>query len=487
MQTYGLSRQTIIEQATPYRNMIERSMHHILHDGSVGHFSERHIQCIWFDPALRPKHLISKSGEEVIVLDPGRWNREAGPDFLDASLLIKPAQRRLQGDIEIHVHPADWERHAHADDPRYQRVIAHITFFPGLASPAKLPPGTIEVSLETALRKNTAFRMESIDTSAYPFAARIPECACGMLLKEHTCIDPTTLLHAAGCYRFEQKIHAMTRALQHNHIDNILYHKTMATLGYKQHTKAFARLAAQVPLETLQCHPPLAAYAILLGSAGLLPATLPPAAPEENHKFLRLLWDVWWKQQAATPAHEQIHWNGPAGRPDNQPARRLAAAAVLFATPQPWALIMKALRAPKQKQAIRHLFEPPDTLRFWLHHINIEHPAIKSARALMGNNRIAAWINNVILPLAAAAGTPIEQLQPLFMPEQQNAITRQTAARLLGRDHNPALYRASGLLQQGLIQIFQDFCCKGCADCALADALQQGTFRTKPGKAPLNR
>jgi hypothetical protein len=36
---------------------------------------------------------------------PGEWNLEAGPDFLNATLLLQPGARRVRGDVEVHVHP----------------------------------------------------------------------------------------------------------------------------------------------------------------------------------------------------------------------------------------------------------------------------------------------------------------------------------------------------------------------------------------------
>ena len=53
-------------------------------------YSERHLQCVWFDSSLRPGNLVTDTGEQVIVENPGRWNLEAGPDFLDAVLIIGP-------------------------------------------------------------------------------------------------------------------------------------------------------------------------------------------------------------------------------------------------------------------------------------------------------------------------------------------------------------------------------------------------------------
>ena len=50
--------------------------------------SERHVQAIWYDGALRPEGLRTADGAPVRVVDPGRWNLEAGPDFRDAVLEI---------------------------------------------------------------------------------------------------------------------------------------------------------------------------------------------------------------------------------------------------------------------------------------------------------------------------------------------------------------------------------------------------------------
>ena len=61
------------------------------------HWSERHLQCLWFDAHYRPAQFPLPGGETVAVLDPGEWNLEAGPDFINATLLIQPGARQLRG------------------------------------------------------------------------------------------------------------------------------------------------------------------------------------------------------------------------------------------------------------------------------------------------------------------------------------------------------------------------------------------------------
>ena len=97
-----------------------------MHDRFEYVLSERHVQAIWYDAALRPGDLRTSGGAKVRVVDPGRWNLEAGPDFRDAVLEIGTDRRRVRGDVEIHVHAADWTSHGHIGDPEYANVVAHV-------------------------------------------------------------------------------------------------------------------------------------------------------------------------------------------------------------------------------------------------------------------------------------------------------------------------------------------------------------------------
>ena len=143
------------------------------------HFSERHLQCVWADDELRPRALRTAQGECVEVESPGVWNLEAGPDFLGAALRLGPERRRVTGDVEIHIHPADWQAHGHGADPRYERVRFHVTFFPGAPAGLVLPPGVVALPLRDALAAQPRFAFESIDLATYPHGARSPTPPCG--------------------------------------------------------------------------------------------------------------------------------------------------------------------------------------------------------------------------------------------------------------------------------------------------------------------
>ncbi|MDE6810961.1 MAG: DUF2851 family protein, partial [Muribaculaceae bacterium] len=63
-------------------------------------------------------------GQTLRVCNPGRHNKDAGPDFCNARLVID--DREWIGDVEIHLKASDWFRHGHDKDAAYNSVILHI-------------------------------------------------------------------------------------------------------------------------------------------------------------------------------------------------------------------------------------------------------------------------------------------------------------------------------------------------------------------------
>lgn len=449
-------------------------------------WTERHLQCVWFDPAFRPPKLATSAGDALTVEEPGMWNREAGPDFVNATLRVSGrTERLLKGDVEVHIRPADWRRHGHERDPRYRNVVAHVTYFSGALPPHTLPPGAVAVSLKEGLSLNRGFAFDLIDVSSYPWPVRAVRPPCAEGFSRLTPEELGLFLDSAGERRMDLKSARMLATAGERDREQMLYEEVLAALGYKHNRMPFRLLARRVPLETLRLFAKgdaLRAYALLAGVSGLLPDRPATAWDAETKSFIRNVWDIWWKLQDHWSAHAlaRNEWRLAGVRPVNHPLRRLMAAAQLFANRVTLSSRLVSFVDPEHELFLNRLTAvfartPPDG--YWAHRVGFSAPRRESAVALIGEERATGIVVNVAIPFLASGGHLGGEHRDLLraLPaEHDNSLVRTTAKLLLGRDHNPALYRTA-LRQQGLIQIFQDFCLHDrsrCQSCPMPAALK---------------
>lgn len=450
-------------------------------------FCERHLQCIWADARLRPPLLQTVDGEAVRIESAGEWNTGPGPDFLRTTLLIGPDMRRVTGDVEIHVRPADWQRHGHSGDGRYRNVCAHVSYYPGTLPAAALPPGAAQIALRGALDAMPSFSFDNIDLMAYPVAARAEPPPCQAPMKAMAPSVRKAVLDAAGEGRLRRRAELLRTAMLEHGTGQVVYEEAMAALGYRHNKAPFRQLARVLPLEQLRelgRGDVVRTYALLMGCAGLLPdpTTGKKKWDKDTTDFIRRCWNEWWPEADVFAARKipRGDWVMAGMRPANRPERRLMAAAMWFAPTKglPEKLVdMAAQVTSPSVQGCMELFALPSP-PYWGNRLSFSTPPQKKAHALIGGSRAHALLLNLVLPAMAALGAQAAVWKPLLdalPPEESNELIRQTALRLFGPDHSPTLYR-SGLQRQGLIQIHHDFCLGDrtrCVVCPLPRTLDQ--------------
>lgn len=444
-------------------------------------YSERHVQGVWYDGRLRPDLLRTSDGEQVTVEDPGIWNLEAGPDFLGAVVRVDPGRRRIKGDVEVHIHPSGWTQHGHADDPRYDGVRIHVTYFPGTVKPGALPPGTVQLSLKRGLDASPWFSFESVDVGAYPYAARATRPPCATVFQTWSPDQRGAVLDAAGEERLRRKAKRLAARLEEIGPEQTIYEEVLTALGYKHNKTPFRRLAERLPVDELRRLSDgndLRAYALLAGTSGLLPDQLQSRWPEGTRRFMREVWDHWWKSRDALEGRilDRSAWRLAGVRPANHPLRRLRAASLLFGVgPEPASALVEA-RGP-DALGVAHRALEGLACPFWSNRLGLGGERRDEPTALLGASRIRAILTNTLVPYLAATGR-WPDLQPGYLDrlprEEPNRTVRVAAHQFFGPDHAPSLYR-SALRRQGLLQIFQDYCLNDrsrCADCPFPDALR---------------
>ncbi len=373
-------------------------------------------------------------GEPISIESPGDWNLEAGPDFLNAVLLVGKEQRRISGDLEIHIHPAGWKQHGHADDPRYTNVRFHVVYFQGPEI-----PGLVQIPLQETLAADPRFSFENIDITAYPYSIPDGDFPLHGMHPD----QKTDWLESAGEERLRLKAERFAFAMQSKDPDQLLWEELLAALGYKNNKAPFRKLATILPLARLRmfAQTPGNAYALLLGLSGLLPDNPDPAWDDATRKFIRSIWDFWWRQseELKEPSLNQSDWILAGIRPANHPVRRLMAAAHY------------AFQIPELARHEKRLAQFP--VNHWNTHMSWKSEC--KSTALVGTARANAIVTNILVPWRAATGDSRLDLKKL-PPEPSNSIIRQTAHTLFGPDHTSKVY-TSALARQGLIQIFHDY------------------------------
>ena len=257
-------------------------------------------------PIPRRANLATEDGRRLAVFSPGYWNEGAGPDFRNAEFAFGD-EPRVRGDVEIHVAASDWNRHGHADDPMYDRVLLHVVLHNDLgeATVAQRGRRIPQLALASRLSSDLGEILGSLDPDGYPRVGCGREGACCRSLR--ACGRDAQwvgrFLDIAGDERMLRKAERFAGLIEKSTPDDVLYEALMEVMGYSANRRAFKLLARAVPLRTLRKLVPadgdfrdtlLAVQALLFGAAGFLDAAEPPADPESARylKSLRAKWDA---------------------------------------------------------------------------------------------------------------------------------------------------------------------------------------------------
>jgi len=85
---------------------------------------EELLHFVWKNGLFSAKSLITLEGTVLEVIHPGEQNFHAGPDFFNARLRL--GRIVWAGNVEIHRHASDWNKHGHQLDPAYDNVVLHV-------------------------------------------------------------------------------------------------------------------------------------------------------------------------------------------------------------------------------------------------------------------------------------------------------------------------------------------------------------------------
>lgn len=416
--------------------------------------SEIELQARWFAGDFG-KLFRSTCGKEVQVVQFGTWNREVGPDFTDAAIRINGVDV-LRGSIEFDLGIRSWETHGHATNPAFEETVLHVflngskqAFFTRTLSHRNV----LQVQVDLARLRDS-------------FPANVP------LARPGRCQAPLRglaedrvngVLAGASRFRIQRKAARLRTIIDAHGRDEALFQELAAALGYKQNKLPFTLMAQRISLAALRAHPDNA-EALLFGVAGFLAATDLSLYENDTRGYVRGLWDRWWPQRDEMErlVLRPTLWRFTGARPLNHPQRRLGA---LAAIAREWPGLIKSLGTDEAASSTSD-FLLGITDPFWNRHYTLTSDPAPKEMALIGKSRVAEILANVVFPFLAAQGAEPWPDYEKLPAQLSNRRVETAVTRLFGDDPRRGQFMKTVAQQQGLLQIYEDFCLQDNSDCA---------------------
>lgn len=408
---------------------------------------EELLHFIWQYKLFHTHSLYSTDGERIDILDFGRYNYDAGPDFSMAKIKIN--QTILVGNIEIHVLSSDYIKHKHTTDARYKNIILHVVYEADKTL-ANIAFPTIELKhyLDEKTLEKYVYLMDTLSV--------VP---CQQL---YTSIDPIRFRMFAQklCFeRLEKKVLEVADLHSQCRGD---WNKTAiislsAYLGQNVNKEAFMRLLMSFDLRIISkyCKNKTKTEALLMGQSALLQSAY---IAKRKHPYIEQLKKEYQHLQALNELEtiQAIEWKFAKMRPVAFPTVRISQLAhLLFLYPNFFDEIILAFD-------IKNIYKQLDVQCHELWSPNQQEPIT------LGKSTIDIIIINAIVPLmfyyGKASGNEYYMDRALHILEslkaEENKITR--------------LYESIGfkietaLESQAVLTLKNQYCePKRCLNCAI--------------------
>lgn len=460
----------LAERYVRFRESVYSGLEEITLPGFSQPMNELDLQSLWFGGAFGSE-FASVDGKPVQVIDFGTWNSSAGPDFTGCT--VKIGSETLRGDIELDPDARDWERHAHGANPDYARVILHL-YLDGPEE--RFFTRTHEHRAITQICLSPAMLPDHVKPNRGLASARLGRCHTPLSSMESARIQ--SMLESAAQYRLERKSLKLHRCMEVHGREQTVFQALAQALGYRNNQQPFNILAQRLPVKKLRSLSDEARESLLFGVSGFLESVRYEDTLPDTRVYLRGLWENWWKQRDASQKwlqpQQALRWKLAGIRPGNHPQRRLGA---LTAMLKQWSQVSAPLLdAGRWTQAGWRETLLSLTHDFWSSHYTLLAEASAKPLALIGESRVQEMLANVAYPLLMPERTRLwaEYLElPALLDNQK---VRRAVTRLFGDSPQGPEFQKKLHHQQGLLQVYEDFCLEddsACADCPFPERLKE--------------
>jgi hypothetical protein len=421
---------------------------------------EEFLHYLWKYSLYDPEKLLDASGNKIHVVRSGEYNRDSGPDFFNARILVEGTL--WAGNIEIHTRSSHFDTHGHMNDPAFDNVILHVV--------AENDKKVFNTKGEEILTAEISFAPElyerylSLVNNPYIIACQDEVKGIDTFLVHHW-------LNALVIERLEIKAGSIAKVFKDtgNDWEETFYRVLSRYFGFRINTEPFEMLAAALPFRIIRKHADnlFQIEALLFGMAGMLEEGLfKDALHDEYYKNLIREYRILSAKYTLKPVHGWL-WKFSKLRPPNFPTVRISQLAAMLSVTG--GLFSKVMDAKCIKQ-LKEVFEVKAS-PYWDDHFIFGKKSRKSVKNT-GTQAVCIFLINAVIPVIFVYGKnrdnndicerALSFLEAL--PAEENTILEEWSEA--GIEAESALY------SQALIQLRNEYCKKRrCLECRLGSKL----------------
>jgi hypothetical protein len=418
---------------------------------------EDFLHYIWKFQNFNTVELVGTKGEQITVKSIGVHNQDAGPDFLNARVIIN--DREWAGNVEIHIKSSDWFAHKHEVDTNYESVILHVVH--EYDQPVKLKDGTEIPTLEL----KSIIPKTAIDN--YTSLLRETDwLACRNSIAD---IDSFTLKNWIDRLLFERleaKLKPINDILKQFNGDweSVFYIWLAKYFGFKVNSDPFFQLAINIPFQLYSKYDQsMQIEALLFGQAGLL-------SKEFNDDYPTLLKKEYTYLKAKHNLFEMdgSNWKFLRLRPANFPTIRLSQfASLVFQHKKMFSLILGA-------KSISDLIQLLDAKsnEYWESHFLFDKASKPNRFTQLGISGKRILIINAIVPVLFAYGRETGNEELVNRAVQFLEQLESEKNTIVTHFEKNGVKVNNAYSSQALIQLSTLYCKnKNCLNCAIGNKI----------------
>jgi hypothetical protein len=421
---------------------------------------EEFLHYLWKYGLYNPDKLLDNERNKISVIHPGEYNRDSGPDFFNAKILI--GGTLWAGNVEIHTRSSHFYSHGHHNDPAFNNVILHV-----VAENDKIvlnSKGEEILTTELDFERDLYEKYTNLINNPYIIA-----CQDGIKKLDNILISHW--LNVLVIERLQEKSDLILRIFSEtgNDWEETFYRLLSRYFGFRVNTEPFEMLATALPFRIMRRHADnrFQIEALLFGTAGMLEEGLFKEALADSYfRDLVKEYKILSAKYSLRPIHGWV-WKFSRLRPVNFPTIRISQLAAMLSVAG--GLFSKVLEADDIK-SLRNLFEVSAS-DYWDNHFVFGRQSRNTSKNT-GTQATDIFLINAVIPVIFVYGqsrdcqeasekalTFLENIRP-----EENSIIKEWK--------EAGIYAESAFYSQALIHLRNNYCKKRkCLNCRIGSKL----------------